>query len=142
MSYLQDVGKRAFGTKEIPLHTTPIEIKPVINCSCLTAREGGRTRVRERWLKRKVAATVRDAVIAFCGTKDDERLWANFAWKCGYRRLQESIWQGVSEMAQHEAVIPACDKPKVLQTILNRWWKAKVKGEGRRSRLTAKGAAR
>ena len=35
------------GIKENPLYTTPKENKPVSNCSCLFAREGGRTRVRE-----------------------------------------------------------------------------------------------
>ena len=58
-SYQQSVGKGAFGIKEIPLHTTPKEIKPVRNCSGLFAREGGRRRVRERWLKRKVSASLR-----------------------------------------------------------------------------------
>ena len=46
-SYQQSVGKGAYGIKEIPLHTTPKEIKPVSNCSGLFAREGGRRRVRE-----------------------------------------------------------------------------------------------
>ena len=46
-SYLQTPRKRAFKTKESPLHTTPKEIKQASNCSCLTAREGGRRRVRE-----------------------------------------------------------------------------------------------
>ena len=46
-SYQQTPRKRAFKTKESPLHTTPKEIKQVSNCSCLTARTGARTRVRE-----------------------------------------------------------------------------------------------
>ena len=50
-SYRQGVGKGAFGIKEIPLHTTPKEIKPVSNCSGLIAREGGRRRVRVRTRK-------------------------------------------------------------------------------------------
>ena len=124
-SYQQSVGKGAFGIKEIPLHTTPKEIKPVSNCSGLFAREGGRRRVRERWLKRKVSAAVKDAVIAFCGTPSDERLWAKFAWRCGYGRLLEAVYQGEAEMAEHETEIPDCDKPKVLQTILNRYWRAR-----------------
>ena len=126
-SYQQSVGKGALGIKEIPLHTTPKENKPVSNCSCLFAREGGRTRVRERWLKRKVQAAVKDAVVAFCGTKSDERLWANFAWKCGYGLLLEAVYQGEAEMAEHETEIPNCDKPKVLQAILNRWWQRRAK---------------
>ena len=124
-SYQQSVGKGAFGIKEIPLHTTPKEIKPVSNCSGLIAREGGRRRVRERWLKRKVSAAVKDAMIAFCGTPSDERLWAKFAWRCGYGRLLDAVYQGEAEMAEHETEIPDCDKPKVLQTILNRYWRAR-----------------
>ena len=46
-SYQQSSFGGAFGIKESPLLTTPKEIKQVSNCSCLTAREGGRTRVRE-----------------------------------------------------------------------------------------------
>ena len=125
-SYQQTPRKRAFEIKESPLHTTPKEIKQVSNCSCLTARTSARTRVRERWLKRTVAAAVRDAVVAFCGTKSDEKLWAKFAWKHGYGTLLEAVYEGERQMFEHETEIPDCDKPKVLQALLNRRWKKKV----------------
>lgn len=118
---------RQRGNKEkVPLLSLK-EIKPevYVNSPGLTACAGART--RERWLKRKIAAAVKDAVIAFHGTKSDERLWANFAWKCGYRNLLEAIYQGEAEMAEHETPLPDGDKPKVLQTILNKMWKRGAK---------------
>ena len=114
-SYQQSVGKGAFGIKEIPLHTTPKEIKPVSNCSGLIAREGGRRRVRERWLKRKVSAAVKDAMIAFCGTPSDERLWANFAHATGDEKaLQELCRVALSEYKASTVPKPVSELPKIL----------------------------
>ena len=87
-------------------------------------------RARERWLKRTVAAAVRDAVVAFCGTKSDEKLWAKFAWKHGYGALLEAVYEGERQMFEHETEIPDCDKPKVLQALLNRRWRFGREGGG------------
>lgn len=78
----------------LPLHPSQ-EIKPEYISSGLTARAcvyaSAPARKRERWLKRKVATAVADAIVAFAGTPSDEKLWANFAWRRGYGKLLDAI---------------------------------------------------
>jgi len=95
------------------------EIKPGALGTCLSRA----TRVRAH-----VSAAVEDALVAFHGTRgrapSDEALWAEFAWRFGYGALLEAVYQGESELSEHETPIPDTDKPKVLQAILNRKWQA------------------
>jgi len=74
-----------------------------------------------------VRAAVEEALVAFRGKRgpapSDEALWANFAWRFGYAALAEAVYQGVCEMREHESQIPNAKMPKVLQTILNAWWR-------------------
>lgn len=114
----------------LPLHPSQ-EIKPEYISSGLTARAcvyaTAPMRKRERWLKRKVAAAVADAVAAFAGTPSDEKLWANFAWRRGYGRLLDAIDLAKAEMAEHRIPVADADKPKILQTILSARWKGGAK---------------
>lgn len=60
---------------------------------------------------------------AFAGTPSDEKLWANFAWKCGYRKLLDCVDQGIAEMAERRTPVADVDKPRILQAILTPWWR-------------------
>jgi len=85
-----------------------------------------------RRVRAHVAAAVEDALVAFHGSRgrapSDEALWANFAWTFGYQALLDAIYQGESEMHEHETEIPDSEKPKVLQAILNQWWETRRGG--------------
>ena len=110
------------------------ENKPGANCTGLFACE--RPRGREGIRKRLVSAAVEDALKAFCGRrrnpafdgcprKDpcEERLWAKFAWRCGWGLLRELTLQGKAEMAEHRKPLADKDKPKVLQDLINPFWR-------------------
>ena len=113
--------------------------------------------------KRLIEAAVEDALVAFCGTRrqkpdkpingrdarcprqardgrdahrpgfSDEQLWAKFAWRFGWGMLRELTLQGVAEMREHRRPMKDCDKPKVLQRLINGFWKSS-------KRTTARGA--
>ena len=110
------------------------ENKPVACSKGLFACESARGRVGIR--KRLIEAAVEDALKAFCGTrrnpafdrfpeKDpcEERLWAKFAWRFGWGLLRELTLQGVAEMGEHRKPIADKDKPKVLQRLINGFWR-------------------
>ena len=103
--------------------------------------------------KRLIEAAVEDALVAFCGTRkrmpgkplngrdarcpsfSDEQLWAKFAWKFGWGLLRELTLQGEAEMREHRRPMKDADKPKVLQRLINPFWK-------NNKRTTAREAAR
>jgi len=101
------------------------ETKPGLLSAGLFACE--RPRGRVGLVKRAIEAVVEDALRIFHGTRHgpncDKNLWANFAWECGYKLLQELIFQGQSEMAARHQPIADSDKPKVLQNLINPFWK-------------------
>ena len=113
------------------------ENNPGANSTGLFACE--RPRGREGIRKRLIEAAVEDALKAFCGTRksgeprdgrdarrpsfSDEQLWAKFAWKFGWGLLRELTLQGVAEMRDLKRPIKDGDKPKVLQRLINRFWK-------------------
>ena len=127
------------------------ENKPVACSKGLFACERPRGRVGIR--KRLIEAAVEDALKAFCGTRkresgkprdgrdarcprqvsdgrdaccpsfSDEQLWAKFAWKFGWGLLRELTLQGVAEMGEHRKPIADKDKPKVLQRLINGFWR-------------------
>ena len=90
--------------------------------------------------KRLIEVAVEDALKAFCGKrrnptfdrnpgKDpcEERLWAKFAWKFGWGLLRELTLQGESEMKEHRKPVADKDKPKILQRLINPFWKRGAK---------------
>ena len=94
------------------------------------------TGVRVGIRKRLIEAAVEDALKAFCGKrrnptfdrnpgKDpcEERLWAKFAWKFGWGLLRELTLQGEAEMREHRKPVADKDKPKILQRLINPFWK-------------------
>ena len=94
------------------------------------------TGVRVGIRKRLIEAAVEDALKAFCGKrrnptfdrnpgKDpcEERLWAKFAWKFGWGLLRELTLQGEAEMREHRKPVADKDKPKILQNLINPFWK-------------------
>lgn len=108
-------------TKEgLPLHPSQ-EIKPKYISLGLNART--RANAREHLLKRKVASAVADAMSAFAGTPSDEKLWANFAWKCGYATLLDAIARGRAEMAARRTPPTDAEKPAILQSIITPVWR-------------------
>ena len=129
------------------------ENKPGANCTGLFACE--RPRGREGIRKRLVSAAVEDALKAFCGRrrnpafdgcprKDpcEERLWAKFAWRCGWGLLRELTLQGKAEMAEHRKPLADKDKPKVLQDLINPFWRKRGSPRRKAARVrTEKGAA-
>lgn len=122
------------------------ENNPGFNSPGLFSCERPRGRVGLR--KRCIEAAVEDALRIFHGTRRgencDKNLWANFAWKCGYKLLRELTLQGKAEMDEHRKPIPDSEKPKVLQQLITPFWKrwlrqqkkqkdeVKVVGEGER----------
>ena len=124
------------------MHEEP-ENNPGANSTGLFACE--RPRGREGIRKRLIEAAVEDALMAFCGTRksgvprdgqdarspmntcrpsfSDEQLWAKFAWKFGWGLLRELTLQGVAEMRERRTPIEDRDKPKVLQRLINGFWK-------------------
>ena len=98
------------------------------------------TGVRVGIHKRLIQAAVEDALKAFCGKrrnptfdrnpgKDpcEERLWAKFAWKFGWGLLRELTLQGKAEMLEHRKPVPDKDKPRILQKLINPFWKRGAK---------------
>ena len=77
-------------------------------------------------LRRHVNAAVEDALAAFCGTRgpapSDEALWATFAWRFGYGRLNELVEVGRSEMRQRKGGVAPSERPRILQNLLNEVW--------------------
>ena len=122
------------------------ENNPGANSTGLFACE--RPRGREGIRKRLIEAAVEDALKAFCGTRksgeprdgrdarrpsfSDEQLWAKFAWKFGWGLLRELTLQGVAEMRERRKPVADKDKPKILQRLINPFWKrtACAKGYG------------
>ena len=88
-----------------------------------------RPRACEALRKRHVEAAVEDALRIFHGArgkpgeKCDQNLWAKFAWRFGWERLRDLTLQGEAEMREHRKQIPDKDKPKVLQNLINPFWK-------------------
>lgn len=116
-------------TKEgLPLHPSQ-EIKPVCNSSGLSAGACSRVYMtpakptRERWLRRSISTAVAEALVTFAGSSSDEKLWANFAWRRGLGRFLDAVDQAKGEMAEHKRPIADADKPKILQSILNGYWR-------------------
>ena len=103
------------------------ENKPGANSTGLFACE--RPRGREGVQRRHVEAAVEDALRIFCGTrgkpgeKCDQNLWAKFAWKFGWGLLQELTLQGEAEMKEHRKPVADKDKPKILQRLINPFWR-------------------
>ena len=92
-----------------------------------------RPRACEALRKRHVEAAVEDAIRIFHGTrgkpgeKCDQNLWAKFAWKFGWGLLRELTLQGEAEMKEHRKPIAEKDKPKILQELINPFWKRGAK---------------
>ena len=105
------------------------ENKPGAISTGLFACERPRGRVGIR--KRLIQAAVEDALRVFCGTRRgkycDRNLWAKFAWKFGWRLLQELTLQGEAEMREHRNPVADKDKPKILQRLINPFWKRGAK---------------
>ena len=115
------------------------ENKPSAISTGLFACERPRGRVGIR--KRLIQAAVEDALKAFCGTRrrksveprdgrdahlpsfSDEQLWAKFAWKFGWGLLRELTLQGEAEMKEHRKPVADKDKPKILQRLINPFWR-------------------
>ena len=110
------------------------ENKPSAISTGLFACERARGRVGIR--KRLIQAAVEDALRIFCGTRRgkycDRNLWAKFAWKFGWGLLRELTLQGEAEMKEHKKPVVDKDKPKILQNLINPFWKrtACAKGYG------------
>ena len=103
------------------------ENKPGANSTGLFACE--RPRGREGIQRRLVEAAVEDALRIFCGTRGkpgdvcDQNLWAVFAWKFGWGLLRELTLQGEAEMREHKKPVADKDKPKILQRLINPFWR-------------------
>jgi len=139
-SYQHSDQNQAVGDKEkVPLHSLK-EIKPVSNCSGLYACE--RSRMREGLLKRTAAALVEDALQLTGGTRgpiqSDALLWANCGWVIGWRRFAICLATArgdIEEKITREYVFESREKVKILQNLLNPWWKrAKKRAPSEKSR--------
>lgn len=101
------------------------ENKPSAISTGLFACERARGRVGIR--KRLIQAAVEDALRIFCGTRRgkycDRNLWAKFAWKFGWGLLRELTLQGEAEMKEHRKPVADKDKPKILQRLINPFWR-------------------
>ena len=113
------------------------EGKPGANGTSLFARAGAHAHVRGALLRRHVNAAVEDALVAFCGTRgpapSDEALWAKFAWRFGFGRLNELVEQGKSEMRQHKGGVKPSERPRILQNLLNEVWYGRYPKKGGRA---------
>ena len=100
------------------------ESKPGFLSTCLFARADAR--VRGALLRRHVNAAVEDALKAFNGTRgpapSDEALWAEFAWRFGFGKLNELVARGISEMSVPGRHIEPSERPRILQNLLNEVW--------------------
>ena len=108
------------------------EGKPGAQGTCSFARAGAR--MSRSLLRRHVNAAVKDALVAFCGTRgpapSDEALWATFAWRFGYGWLNELVARGKSEMRMHKGGVAPAERPRILQNLLNEVWRARFPKEG------------
>ena len=112
------------------------ESKPGAFGTCLFAGAGAR--VRGALLRRHVNAAVEDALKAFCGTRgpapSDEALWARFAWRFGYGKLNELVEQAKSEMHMPgRGYIEPSERPRILQNLLNEVWHDRYPKKGGRT---------
>ena len=77
--------------------------------------------------KRLIQAAVEDALRIFCGTRRgkycDRNLWAKFAWRFGWGLLRELTLQGEAEMRERRKPVKDEDKPKILQRLINPFWR-------------------
>ena len=109
------------------------EGKPGAGSTGLFARADAH--VRGALLRRHVNAAVEDALAAFCGTRgpapSDEALWAKFAWRFGFGRLNELVDRGKSEMRQHKGGVEPSERPRILQNLLNEVWYGRYPKGGR-----------
>ena len=105
------------------------EDKPSASSTGLFARAHADAHVRGALLRRHVNAAVEDALAAFCGSRgpapSDEALWAKFAWRFGFGRLNELVERGKSEMRQHKGGVEPSERPRILQNLLNEVWHAR-----------------
>ena len=111
------------------------EDKPGARSTCLFAHADAH--VRGALLRRHVNAAVEDALAAFCGSRgpapSDEALWAKFAWRFGFGRLNELVERGKSEMRQHKGGVEPSERPRILQNLLNEVWHARFPKKGGRA---------
>ena len=135
-----DLKKREGEKRKAPF--TPLrekgkrkESKPGAKGTSLFARADAH--VRGALLRRHVNAAVEDALVAFCGTRgpapSDEALWAKFAWRFGFGRLNELVERGKSEMRQHKGGVEPSERPRILQNLLNEVWHARFPKKGGRA---------
>ena len=105
------------------------ENKPGAISTGLFACERPRGRVGIR--KRLIEEAVEDALRIFCGTRHgkycDRNLWTKFAWRFGWGLLRELTLQGEAEMREHRKPVTDKDKPKILQRLINPFWKRGAK---------------
>ena len=115
------------------------EDKPGARSTCLFARADAH--VRGALLRRHVNAAVEDAIAAFCGSRgpapSDEALWAKFAWRFGFGRLNELVERGKSEMRQHKGGVKPSERPRILQNLLNEVWYGRYAKKGPAAALRA-----
>ena len=117
------------------------ENKPSAISTGLFACERPRGRVGIR--KRLIEEAVEDALRIFCGTRHgkycDRNLWAKFAWRFGWGLLRELTLQGEAEMREHRKPVTDKDKPKILQRLINGFWRrgSGTCGKHRQASLTA-----
>ena len=125
-SYLHVNNRTPSGSKEkAPLHPVK-EIKPDIYSLGLTAGGCAHVRTRDPQRRRCIAAALKDALQIFGGTRgpapSDETLWANFIWRKGCDCFLDAVAQARAEMAEHASEVPWCERPKILQSVLNTRW--------------------
>ena len=113
------------------------EGKPGARSTGLFARAHAGAHVRGALLRRHVNAAVEDALAAFCGTRgpapSDQALWARFAWRFGFGRLNELVEQGKSEMRLHKGGVKPSERPRILQNLLNEVWFGRYPKKGGRA---------
>ena len=116
--------KRSFPCTPLREKGKGIEGKPGARSTGLFARADAH--VKGALLRRHVNAAVEDALAAFCGSRgpapSDEALWAKFAWRFGFGRLNELVEQGKSEMRQHKGGVKPSERPRILQNLVNEVW--------------------
>ena len=114
----------AFCTGLFACERTPVDAASATRFARGISR--GRVGIR----KRLIEAAVEDALVVFCGTRGkpgeacDQNLWAKFAWRFGWGMLRELTLQGEAEMREHRKPVADKDKPKVLQRLINGFWKS------------------
>lgn len=71
-------------------------------------------------VKQCIAAAVADAMKAFFGSPNDERIWARIAWRVGHGRFLDAVQQTIAEVREHSSPVPNTDLPRYFQSVLNR----------------------